>query len=177
MRAQVDVPWLQITAESPFLVTLDRSHPTLVPAVAGAAVIAQGSLTALASGAEPAVVPVVAISGAPPATPGAGALYVQLRSLDQTRVLQLELTTDAAGIAPFRFPAVAPGSYQLVVSTDLDNDGLLCDAGEACQRRPSVLVGEQGVSGLELNLTFLPPAITQALAPSLQAVPRRREMD
>ncbi len=179
VRAAVDVPWLQVTPLAPggpFAVQLDRSDPTLVPAADGSPVIAQASLMARADAVEPALVPVVAIVGAPAATPGAGALYLQLRDLSGG-VLQLRLATDAAGLAPFRFAAVSPGTYDLLVSTDLDNDGLLCDAGEACQRRSGLQVGPEGRSGLELNLTFLPPAITQARGLSAEAVQRRRQTD
>jgi serine protease len=37
-----------------------------------------------------------------------------------------------AGRYPFRFTNVAPGEYRLVAGSDMDDDAILCDAGEAC---------------------------------------------
>ena len=33
---------------------------------------------------------------------------------------------------------VAPGTYELVVGSDMDNDSFICDAGEACGTYPTL---------------------------------------
>lgn len=62
----------------------------------------------------------------------AGLQYVLLvddagRSVGAPQVLTVD-----AGRYPFRFDNVAPGEYRLVAGSDMDDDGVLCDAGEAC---------------------------------------------
>lgn len=62
----------------------------------------------------------------------------------------------------FRIDNVTPGDYYLVAGSDLDNNGLLCEAGEACARYPE-LGNLQPVtitgSSMQLNLgtSFLRP--------------------
>lgn len=38
----------------------------------------------------------------------------------------------AAGNYPWSIPSVLPGNYYILAGTDIDNDQLICDAGEAC---------------------------------------------
>ncbi len=55
----------------------------------------------------------------------------------------------------YRFPAVEAGSYQLVAGSDLDNDGRLCDAGEACGRYPvAVEIVDQNLDGFDFSSAF-----------------------
>jgi hypothetical protein len=39
--------------------------------------------------------------------------------------------------ASFSVPTLPAGDYRITFSTDIDNDGELCDAGELCGRIPS----------------------------------------
>lgn len=66
------------------------------------------------------------------------------------------------GVYNYAFQNVAPGSYFVVAGTDSDNDGILCDAGEACGGYPivsllqTVGVGNANVTGLAFDSSFNP---------------------
>jgi serine protease len=61
------------------------------------------------------------------------------------------------GVFSFSFSEVLEGSYHLYVSTDLDNDYIICDEGELCGAYPvrndvtPILVTEE-TSGLSLSV-------------------------
>lgn len=61
---------------------------------------------------------------------------------------------------PYQFPAVEAGSYHLVAGSDLDNDGELCDAGEACGRYPvtanpvAIEIVDQNLDGFDFSSMF-----------------------
>ena len=42
------------------------------------------------------------------------------------------------GTYSFTFSDVSPGSYFIVAGTDSDNDGYICDPGEACGGYPTI---------------------------------------
>ena len=74
---------------------------------------------------------------------------------------RLQVSFDpASSNYPYHFPVVEGGFYLLVASSDLDNDGQLCDAGEACGRYPligspvAVEVIDQNLEGLDFSSTF-----------------------
>lgn len=59
----------------------------------------------------------------------------------------------------YEFTDIADGDYVLVASTDMDNDGEICDAGEACAAYPSFSLREpvtfdQDLDGLEFVVSF-----------------------
>jgi len=62
-----------------------------------------------------------------------GVLYVLLfdRATEQT-VTSVVATREGNGRYGYQFNEVAAGSYEIFAGTDSDNDGLICDAGEAC---------------------------------------------
>ncbi|WP_242395540.1 S8 family peptidase [Anaeromyxobacter oryzisoli] len=88
-----------------------------------------------------------------------GALYVLLLDKDMKGVAQKVLTS-TTGQYPFTFPGVADGSYYLAAGTDLDNDNMICDAGEACGAWPTlgvptqVVVKGNDVTGLDFVAGF-----------------------
>ncbi len=67
---------------------------------------------------------------------------------------------NTGGSYSYIFPNVAAGEYFLVGGTDSDNDGLLCDKGEACGGYPSVellkaiTIDSSGRSDLNFNTGF-----------------------
>ena len=62
----------------------------------------------------------------------------------------------------YQFDGVSPGEYFVVSGTDLDNDGLICDAGEACGAFPtvalpsSVRITNEDVTGVDFVGNFDP---------------------
>jgi len=57
------------------------------------------------------------------------------------------------GMEPKRLSEVRPGRYFLVAGTDLDNDGLICQAGEACAEYPVSGLREEIEVEADTNLT------------------------
>ncbi|NJN45320.1 MAG: serine protease, partial [Candidatus Competibacteraceae bacterium] len=62
-----------------------------------------------------------------------GVLYVLLfdRAAERT-ITSVAATREGNGRYGYRFSDVPVGSYEIFAGTDADNDGLICDAGEAC---------------------------------------------
>lgn len=71
------------------------------------------------------------------------------------------------GVEPKLLAEVPPGKYILVAGSDLDNDGLICHAGEACAEYPvaglreeiTVRPGET-VTGIRMTTSYSRPAIS-----------------
>ena len=60
---------------------------------------------------------------------------------------------------PYRFEGVASGEYLLLSGTDLNNDGFICDPGEACgaypvENAPVTIVVDGAVEGLDFVVTY-----------------------
>ena len=71
------------------------------------------------------------------------------------------------GEAPQLQNEVPPGQYILVAGTDLDNDGLICHAGEACAEYPVAGLRQvievrenQPVTGLRMTTSYSRPALS-----------------
>jgi len=71
------------------------------------------------------------------------------------------------GQAPNRLNEVPPGKYFLVAGTDLDNDGLICHAGEACAEYPVAGLRQvievrenQPVTGLRMTTSYSRPTLS-----------------
>lgn len=62
----------------------------------------------------------------------AGLHYVLLIEADSLETVSETRTTVAQGIYDFRFSNVAPGTYIIAAGSDFNNDGFICDLGEAC---------------------------------------------
>lgn len=77
-------------------------------------------------------IPVIWQVGDPNATGNAGFHYVLLIDPRTSETIQ-EITTSASqGIYSYQFKQVPQGTYLIVAGTDFNNDGLVCDIGEAC---------------------------------------------
>ncbi|HET8850213.1 MAG TPA: S8 family serine peptidase [Marinobacter sp.] len=80
------------------------------------------------------------------------------------------------GEEPQRLAEVRPGTYFLVAGTDIDGDGLICQAGEACAeypiaglREPITIEEGRGLSGLRMTTSFSRPTSS---ATSADVLPR-----
>ena len=86
----------------------------------------------------------------------AGTHFVILVDAESRTVAQTLVNTPTSGTYRFGLTDVLPGDYRLFAGTDLDNDDLLCDAGEACGAFRTLDAPEQfSVSESRLDLDFL----------------------
>ncbi|WP_161494474.1 S8 family serine peptidase [Marinobacter salexigens] len=73
------------------------------------------------------------------------------------------------GVDPKRLNEVPPGRYILVAGSDLDNNGLICHAGEACAEYPVAGLRQEitispgvPVTGIEMTTSYSRPAVSAA---------------
>lgn len=116
--------------------------------------------------ASPLTIPVTLQFGGSPEDLDAGRHYVLLVSTDDDReTIAQTVVTAAEGQYQFAFDEVAPGEYFLVAGTDMDNNGLICENGEACAEYPvnglpeKIVIGGEPLSGVTLNTSFRRPTI------------------
>ena len=97
--------------------------------------LSMGTFTAtitVTTNANVVKIPVIWQVGDPNATGNAGFHYVLLIDPQTSETIQ-EITTSAnQGIYSYQFNQVPQGTYLIVAGTDFNNDGLVCDIGEAC---------------------------------------------
>jgi serine protease len=106
-----------------------------------------------------------------------GTLYVQLIDPDSFETVYRQAVTSEAGIFRFSFPGVAEGRYLIFAGTNLDNDALVGDAGEAngaylSLSEPVTLQLDRNLNGLNFDTGFNPIFIFSAQ--SRQAAESRR---
>ncbi len=97
----------------------------------------------------------------------AGRHYVLLVSADGDRDT-IEQVVVSASDAQYRFAfdQVEPGEYFLIAGTDIDNNGLICENGEACAEYPvnglpeKIVIGDEPLGGVRLSTSFRRPTIT-----------------
>ncbi len=116
--------------------------------------------------ASPLTIPVTLQFGDSPEDLDAGRHYVLLVSTDDSRETVAQTVVNASeGQYSFAFDEVAPGEYFLVAGTDMDNNGLICENGEACAEYPvnglpeKIVIGGEPLSGVTLNTSFRRPTI------------------
>jgi serine protease len=89
-----------------------------------------------------------------------GFVHVILTAVDDDEALYRTTATARAGRYDFEFGNVAPGRYWLIAGSDMDHDGVLCDAGEACGSwrttdAPTILeVADRDLTGIEFVIGF-----------------------
>jgi len=74
----------------------------------------------------------------------------------------------AGAETPFNFTNVAAGRYFLIAGSDLDSDGFICGAAEACAyypltSDPEALDVDALVRGIKIGATYLPMALTSSV--------------
>lgn len=104
----------------------------------------------------------------------AGRHYVLLLSSDGSLETVAQTVVNATGGQySFQFETVEPGEYFLVAGSDTDNNGFICESGEACAEYPvnglpqTITVGDQPINGIRLNTSFRRPTISALGAPRL----------
>jgi len=132
--AQTSEPWLTtaplsvdpVSGLGTYRLHVDRSG------LADGTYVASATFTPTDPGVGSAVVNVVMQVSSVNIDADAGLHYVLLVDDAGNTVGTPQVLTVDAGRYPFRFTNVAPGDYRLVAGSDMDDDGFLCDAGEAC---------------------------------------------
>ncbi|KPP99862.1 S8 family peptidase [Marinobacter sp. HL-58] len=97
----------------------------------------------------------------------AGRHYVLLVSTDDDRdTLEQVVVSASDGHYRFAFDDVEPGEYFLVAGTDTDNNGLICENGEACAEYPvnglpeKIVIGDEPLGGVRLSTSFRRPTVS-----------------
>jgi serine protease len=135
VTASDDAPWLTLDRAGglgAYTATVDRG------ALADGTYSATLTFTATGGAAPTVRVPVTVQKGAAAAGGSVGVLYALLvNPATGSSVKQVNLR-GSGGSYPFTFTGVAAGEYLVVAGTDLDDDGFICDAGEACGAWPTL---------------------------------------
>lgn len=93
-----------------------------------------------------------------------------------------QVVVDPSVSLDFAFEGLAPGAYVIVAGTDLDDDGYLCDDGEACgaypvleQPIPITVTADETRSGLDFDVSSDPTfAVAGPLPPRTPRGPAAR---
>jgi len=105
-----------------YIIKVDRSHLTT------------GTYTStitITSNVNVVKIPVILQVGDPNITGDAGLHYILLIDPDTLETQETRATVKD-GVYHFRFDNIAKGTYIIVAGSDFNNDGFICDAGEAC---------------------------------------------
>lgn len=97
-----------------------------------------------------------------PATqaPDAGELYVFLVDSSSLNATDMQIINSVNGIYTYSFNNVANGDYVLIAGSDMDNDFIVCDAGEACGAYPilgpdlGVISVDNDINGIDFSVSF-----------------------
>lgn len=146
--------WISVTppngSEGTYRVTVDRNGLAEGTHV--------GSLSLTSNGGELTVTVRLRVGTAVISDGDVGTVYVLLLDPDTFETVA-EFSAVAADGYAFQFNDVAAGSYLLFAGTDLDNNGLISDEGEAfgafpVLSSPSELDARQDVSGVAFDVGF-----------------------
>jgi serine protease len=134
--------------------TLNVNDSLLAPGLYQAKI----TFTATTVGVQPIQVAVTIEKGGGASSAGTvGVLYVVLQNADtlvSDNLPTVTITQSVNGTYDYIFTAVPNGNYYVFAGTDLNNDGFICDAGEACGGHPSLdQLGELVVSGANVSNT------------------------
>jgi serine protease len=115
-----------------------------------------GTVTFLTNNGDDAQVSIAMIV-APGAqeTGNAGLHHIQLLDGVTGAVIAATTASPAAGSYTFSFSGVPPGTYSVLAGTDSDNDGDICQPGEACAGPVTVHFSGIGISSVNLTTSFL----------------------
>ena len=100
------------------------------------------------------------VSGAATGVGDTGFTWILLIDPDTGDAVQTTSARNQNGRYPYQFSGVQNGSYFVVAGTDSDNDGFLCDPGEACGGYPThgqlsqIVVSGQDVHGIDFVTTY-----------------------
>lgn len=133
-----DQPWLRVAA-----VDVDAAGLGDYQLSAERALLSEGvhaaTVTVTADNGSRLDLPVRLQTGVGAAAAGdAGVLYVLLADADTRATVHGLAVQASGGVYGFAFPRVTAGRYLLFAGSDLDGDGSICDAGEACTAWPDL---------------------------------------
>ncbi len=131
-----------------------------------------GTLTAtitVTSNINTVQIPVILQVGDPNITGNAGMHYILLVNPDTLRTVGETQATVNNGYYSFRFNNVPRGKYIIVAGSDFNNDGYICEGGEACGAfstldRPSTLEITGNRSGIDFSTGFNVNFLSQTFA-------------
>lgn len=119
-------------------------------------------------------IPITMQLGDPADERNAGRHYVLLVSTDDSReTVEQAVVNASGGEYSFAFSNIESGEYFLVAGTDMDNNGFICESGEACAEYPvngspeKIVIGDAPISGVTLNTSFRRPTISSLGAPRI----------
>ena len=111
-----------------------------------------------------------------------GFIYLLLIDSETGDVVDAIAPSPTAGIYPYTFTNVVPGTYELVAGTDADNDFFICDPGEACGAyltldQPIQLSVTGNLSNLDFSIGYVValPSVTatdKTTGPPASGLPR-----
>ncbi|MDI9244846.1 S8 family peptidase [Marinobacter sp. CHS3-4] len=117
--------------------------------------------------ADTLAIPVSLQLGADVDDKNAGRHYILLINADDEEAeIQQTIVTATDGRYRFEFDDIEPANYFLVAGTDTDNNGLICENGEACAEYPvnglpeTIRLGDDPQNGVRLNTSFRRPTIS-----------------
>ncbi|MEM9388003.1 MAG: S8 family serine peptidase [Pseudomonadota bacterium] len=96
----------------------------------------QGEVRFSTNGGEVAVAVIMQVVNGEAQLGSAGNQFVLLIDDDSGTVIAQAEPGTVRGSLPYAFPNVPPGRYLIVSGTDMDADGFICDAAEACGAFP-----------------------------------------
>jgi len=127
---RASVPWARISQESvdshglgTYMVVVDRTRIVAAENAGTISIVTNTSVVDLPFTVRVPDFNIIA---------DAGRQYVLLRDPATGSVIEEVALTASRGWYAYQFDDVTKGSYQVVAGSDADNDGMICDLGEAC---------------------------------------------
>ncbi len=131
------VPWLSLAPVSVDGAGLGSYRATVNRATLPAKSYSYAATLSIVSTGGTAHIPVVMrVGGA--TTSDAGFHYVLLVDAQSLEPIAEVALSVSDGVYPYSFADVPQGDYLVIAGSDLDNDGLICDGGEACGSYPTL---------------------------------------
>ena len=167
-------PWLSVTTGTVDGSGLGTYHAHVDRS--GRAVGAyQGQIDVVSSAGTVHVTVLMSVAG--PAASDTGFQYVLL--VDAQTLTPIDAVPLAAtnGTYPYAFQNVPQGDYLLISGSDMDDDGLICDGGEACGSYPTLdlptpLTVDANKSNIDFGVAFRQSIRTSEVSPASAVPPR-----
>ena len=161
-----DAPWLTVTPD-----VVDGNGLGTYRATVDKSGLADGTYSAtitVVSSAGTSSIPVVMRVGGQTSS-DAGFHYVLLVDADALVPIDEVEVSAVNGTYPYAFQNVPPGNYVVVAGSDLDDDGVICDGGEACGSYPTLDLPAPIALDHDVNDADFDTAFRQALSAGVSA--------
>jgi serine protease len=159
-----NAPWLALSRTSgtaPLTVEASVDRTGLVEGEHRATILVTTDAT---QGAQTTAIPVEMRVGG--RTMGdVGKVFVRVLNPESSNIV-VEAETDATQAYAFTTPPLAPGKYEIIAGTDLDDDGAICEMEDACGSNPKwvTVISGQNTPGIDFLLTTV--ASPQGIPPN-----------